>query len=484
MYRGRASTYSQDRGWGWGRGRGHEQAPERGRGRGRGRGFGPHLQSNNWRERNMTENRGTQQKDDILESPLGRLITTMALSDISSHGVQPEDARITNCKYAASYSLVDSSPPRIIVPGQPRLWEPPQLPSQLPRDFGRYYRDQNGLRFPTHPMHPSVQSIFVLNEEFASNDVNIMGCASSLGNILRFVRSVESSFRFDVEMIGNTLFLISNNRNEEIPDVRGYGMTFLDKFTSNQPGLKETKSHQRIISYSFGGLKCLVRFECDGYLGNIGDEPVATDESRTMDARQTLVSDSIAIKSAGAVVPQHSIIEIKTRSRLNGQEINLGEHLPRLWVRQIPNFIVGYHVKGSFEDVQNKNAQQDLHEWESAHQSELRMFASVLRQLIVEVKRAGNVKLELCRTGTGSLELREQFGTPREVLPDDWKDMWVRGWNETGKSDESHSSDDKDESYPSFESRNEGSSESEDDDFSVDYQACGLDCGYCGHCDY
>ncbi|KAI0900024.1 hypothetical protein F4806DRAFT_276315 [Annulohypoxylon nitens] len=474
MYRGRASIHSQDRGRGYGQ--------PRGRGRGRGRGFGP--RSNNWREPNMTENRGTEQRGNVPDTPLGRLITTMALSDISSHAVPTEDTKITNCKYAASYSLDSSSPPKIIVPGQPGLWEPPQLPSQLPRDFGKYYRDQNGLRFPAHPMQPSVQSLFALNEGFASDSVNIMGCASSLGNILRFVRSVDSSFRFDVEMIGNTLFLINNNRDEEIPDVRGYGMTFLDKFTSNQPELRETKSHQRIISYSFGGLKCLVRYECDGYLGNTGDEPVATDESRTLNVGQTPVSDSIAVKSAGAIVPQHSIIEIKTRSRLNGQEINLGEHLPRLWIRQIPNFIVGYHVKGTFEDVQNKNVQQDLHEWESSHESELRKFASVLRQLIVEVKRAGNVKLELCRTGSGSLELREQFGTPREVLPDDWKDMWVRGCNETGKSDESHSSDEEDDTYPSFSSRNEGSSESEDDDFSVDYTACGLDCGYCGHCDY
>lgn len=65
----------------------------------------------------MTENRGTEQKEIVPDAPLGRLITTMALSDISSHGVQKEDARITNCKYAASYSLDSSSPPRIIVPG-------------------------------------------------------------------------------------------------------------------------------------------------------------------------------------------------------------------------------------------------------------------------------------------------------------------------------------------------------------------------------
>ncbi|KAI1455994.1 hypothetical protein F4805DRAFT_254151 [Annulohypoxylon moriforme] len=478
MYRGRAPTYP--RGQGRGRGRGQERGQERGRGRGRGRG---HFSSSNWRGPSTAE-----QKEDVVNSPLGRLVTTMTLDDISSHGIQTNDAKITDCKYIASYSLVDSSPSRIIIPGQPASWEPPQLPTQLPRDSDKYFRDQNGARFPEHPMQPSVQSLFALNERFDSENVDIMGCASSLGNILRFIRSIDSTFRFDVEMVGNTLFLINNNRDQTIPGVYGHGMTFLENFTTYQAELKETKSHQRIISYSFAGLKCLVRFECDGHLGNSNNTSTTASDPEALNVSQTASSNSIAVKVAGVSVPQHSIIEIKTRSQLNGQEIEMSEHYPRLWLRQIPNFIVGYHIKGSFEDVQNKNVQQDLHEWESAHESELRKFASILRQLIIEVKRAGNFKLELCRTGLGPLELREQIGTPREVLPDDWKDMWVRGYKERDGDGEPRLSDDDDESYPSFSPRNDRSDESDDSDsegnFSVDYTACSLECGYCGHCDY
>ncbi|KAI1208326.1 uncharacterized protein F4807DRAFT_430871 [Annulohypoxylon truncatum] len=472
MYRGRASSYSQGQG----------------QGRGRGRGRGNALRSSNWRGRSTIEHEGNAQKGDAADSPLGRLITNITLRNISNHGIQTEDARITDCKYVASYSLVDSSSPRIIIPGQPALWEPPQLPCQLQKDSGEYFRDQNGARFPEHPMQPSVQSIFALNKSFDSENVDIMGCASSLGNILRFVRSVDSTFRFDVEMVGNTLFLVNNQRDEVIQGVHGNGMTFLEKFTTYQAELKETKSHQRIISYSFGGLKCLVRFECDGHLSNTGDASTERDSLRTLNISKTPVSSSITVKEAGLAVSQHSIIEIKTRSQLKGQEIEMNEHWPRLWVRQIPNFIVGYHIKGNFEDVQNKNVQPDIDEWESAHESELRKFASILQQLIVEVKRAGNFKLELCRTGLGPLELREQIGTPREVLPNDWKNLWIRGGKDIGRDGESRLSDDDDQSYPSFSSRNDGSSESEgseeEDNFSVDYTACGLDCGYCGHCEY
>ncbi|KAI0888620.1 uncharacterized protein GGS22DRAFT_151983 [Annulohypoxylon maeteangense] len=465
MYRGRAPGYS------------------RGRGRGRGHAF----RSNNWRDPSVPE-----KKEDVVNYPLGRLVMTMTLGNISGYGIHKNDAKITDCKYVASYSLVDSSSPRIILPGQPAFWEPPSLPSQLPRDSDKYFRDQNGARFPEYPMQPSVQSIFALNEGFDSENVDIMCCASSLGNILRFIRSVDATFRFDVEMIGNTLFLISNSRDQVIPGVHGHGMTFLENFTTYPADLKESKSHQRIISYSFGGLKFLVRFECDGHLGDSKDTSTATDG---LNVSQTPVPDSIAVEAAGVAVPQNSIIEIKTRSQRQGQEIEMNEHYPRLWLRQIPNFIVAYHIKGSFEDVQNKNVQQDLYEWESAHETELRKFASILQQLIVAVKRAGNLKLEICRTGLGPLELREQIGTPREVLPNGWKDMWAKEPKDKDRDGTSHLGDgngdddddnDDDESYPSFSSRNNRSSESDssedDDNYSVDYTACGLDCGYCGHC--
>ncbi|KAI2473042.1 hypothetical protein F4781DRAFT_427803 [Annulohypoxylon bovei var. microspora] len=285
-----------------------------------------------------------------------------------------QDARITDCRYIASYSLTDSSSPQIIIPGQPAVWEAPQLPFQLPKDPGNCLRDQNGAQFPEHPMHPSVQSIFALNEGFNLTSVDIMGCASSLGNILRFVRSVSSTFRYDVEMVGNTLFIINNQRNEVIPDIHGHGISFLENFTAYQAEMEDTKSHQRIISYSFGGLKCLVRFECDGHLENAGDISTTTNELGSLHVSEISTSNSITVKAAGVAVPQHSIVEIKTRSQLKGH-IDMGEHLPRLWLRQIPNFIVGYHVKGNFEDIQEKPTQQDLREWESAHESQLRMFA-------------------------------------------------------------------------------------------------------------
>ncbi|KAI0846859.1 hypothetical protein F5Y00DRAFT_271518 [Daldinia vernicosa] len=465
----------RDRGGGRGRGTGSGSGSWRGRGRGNGgREQGP----------NSSRNKDQPSRSTIDDAPLGRLITKITLGSASNYNTQAGDAKISDCKYAASYSLVDSKTPKIIVPGEPAKWTPPQLPSQLPGDRGDYLRDHNGARFPEHPMLPSVHSLLSLNEGFDTSGVDIMGCASSLGDILRFVRSVNLTFRFDVEMVGDTLFLIRNCRDQVIPDVRGYGHSFLDSFTSYEPKMRETKSHQRIVSYSFSGLKCLVRFECDGYLASDGEDFTAT--TTKLDGLN--LSKSPAIETAGAIIPQQSIIEIKTRSKARSQvgaPVDMDEQLPRLWLRQIPNFVTAYHVTGNFEDVQEKAVEKELLDWESSHQSELQKFASILRQLIVEAKRAGHLKLELCRTDSGPLELREQAGKPREVLPSDWRDIWARQNQGPGSDGTACLSDeDEDDSYPSLLSRKGESDESDDsdDDFSLDFTACDPSCGYCGKC--
>ncbi|KAI1750020.1 hypothetical protein F4782DRAFT_548985 [Xylaria castorea] len=411
-------------------------------------------------------------------TPLGRLITEITLEGLTKSAASGE-VRITNCSYAASYSLDDEKPSRIIVPGQPATWRPPPLPCQLSGDSGDYMRDQNGARFPDHPIQPAVQALFTLNEAFVPSSIDVMGCASSLGDILRFARSIDSTFRFNAEMIGNTLFLIRNCKSAVIPDVRGYGHSFLNAFTSSNPDSGKIKSHQRVVSYNFGTLKCLVRFECDGYLASYnGCETIVTEPQFDL---SPLPSSSIATQKSGTKVPQNSILEIKTKSQAWG-EIQKGEHLPRLWVRQIPNFITAYHNHGTFQDVRVSNVRKDLVDWETQHQDDLKRFAAILHDLITEMKRASHLKLEIYRAGIGPLQLREQEDATGQALPMSWRDRWAA--MPQPSSEPSTNKDDIDEdsdTYPSTRASSEGS-DSSAADFSFDYTACSIECGYCGHC--
>lgn len=64
-------------------------------------------------------------------------------------------------------------------------------------------------------------------------------------------------FRFDVDLIGDTVFFVrrENSPTGVIKDVRGYGHTFPEKYyTSWEAETRGSISHQRIIQYEFGGL--------------------------------------------------------------------------------------------------------------------------------------------------------------------------------------------------------------------------------------
>ena len=53
-----------------------------------------------------------------------------------------------------------------------------------------------------------------------------------MGNLLRFVRSIDKPFRFSVEVVDSTVFFVrkENQPDELIDGVRGYGHTFPGRF--------------------------------------------------------------------------------------------------------------------------------------------------------------------------------------------------------------------------------------------------------------
>jgi len=359
--------------------------------------------------------------------------------------------------------------------GKPAVWTPHPLPHGVPPDTGTYVRDQNGARFPDHPIQLAVQALFALDERFDPSSVDITGCASSVGDVLRFVRSVDSTFRFDVELVGNTLFLVRNCKNDVIPDVQGYGHSFLDTFTSFGQDDGKVKSHQRIISYDLAHLKCVIRFECDGYMAEWDNQSTVL-RKPVINLPKLKEPDSINMEEKGMVVPQDSVLEIKTRAATRG-DVEKAEHLPRLWLRQIPFFINGYHSQGKFVDVRVQNVREDITKWETEHQDEIKRLASVLRQLITEVKKANHLKLELCREGSGPLQLREREGTTNKALTDSWERRWIA---KPGSEDGSDG-DEGDKAYPSARTSSDLSDDSRAS-FSFDYTECSVECGYCGNC--
>ncbi|OJD21909.1 hypothetical protein ACJ73_06746 [Blastomyces percursus] len=196
--------------------------------------------------------------------------------------------------------------------------------------------------------------------------------------------------------------------NELIQGVYGYGHTFPETYTSWDKSVKGSATNQRIIRYEFSGLTFLVRFEADGYLGGmIGTEAKAQErktptsqkglsgmdilsqniESVTMGKIASEDTASLKFRHAGFDVPQSAIVGLKTCIRR--REISVSESLPRLWAREIPNFVVGYHDDGFFDrdHILVMPMKERIDAWEMENEKILLRLTKVFREL--DQKRQG-----------------------------------------------------------------------------------------------
>lgn len=324
--------------------------------------------------------------------------------------------------------------------GEPPIWNPPPGRRQLKGDRGDYLRDPNAAKYPTYPMEPAIQAIIHENPDFNGQDINVVTCSSTLGNISRFVRSERKDFRFIVDKVGSTVFFLrrENSPTELIPDVRGYGHNFLDEYTSWDRGVRGSDSHQRVIRYEFGGFRFVIRFEADAYIvkKDMGFEEHqgSSDVKDLIDLMKGETSakttDILTVEKGGRRIMMKDIADIKTRARYANtnsatiKEIDLTDITPRLWVSQIPTLIVGYHKFGHFEDIDIKPMKDIISQWEKENEDVLRKLASLLHEL-VECAMTSKTRLEICREGSGPLEVRRVCDCSMEALPVGLRKRWA-----------------------------------------------------------
>lgn len=376
---------------------------------------------------------------------------------------------------------------------------------KLKEDSGDFYRDPNAARYPDLPMDPAVKAILAIEPDFPTSQIDILACSSTLGNLLRFVRGENKAFRMLVQVVGDTMFLIrrENSPTQLIPDVRGYGHTFPESYTTWGSNVKNSASHQRIIRYDLGGLDCLVRYEVDGYLRHLakeeGTEPGTEDLKPSADDLNDLLGSALpsresiavgpskgkdlAILHRGEATPQAAIFDLKTRSVYKVTEDTLSCELPRLWLGQIPNFILARHKSGLFNNIEVSEVRRQVDDWELREQDLIHKFATLLRKIIASAKESSDGKLELLRQPDSSvLELRQQAAGVSIAL----SDRLFAGWSKGKLSNIGAENDDSGLHITSGTELPYEYEQAADDDVSdEDFTACSAEeCGYCGHCKY
>jgi hypothetical protein len=305
---------------------------------------------------------------------------------------------------------------------------------QLKSDEGDFFRDINAAHYPNFPMEPAMRAIMTLQPKFDFKSIDLVGCGSTIGNLLRFAGSQTKPFRFDVDVVGDTIFFVrrENSPKELIQDVRGFGHTFPDAYTTWDPDVRRSVSHQRIIRYEFGGLRILVRTETDGYVKSPGDQiikpltnKVALEDAIgeiSMSVSSPSVSQNLQLKMEGRKVPQKQIFDIKTRGQLNVFDMN--EILPRLWLNQTSKFLLAYHQYGRFNRPEVKDVKQSVLDWEKNNSSLLGRFHAVLRRIVDVARDSDEQQLEVSWDGKGPLMITKQVGQGRRALIPELHGLW------------------------------------------------------------
>lgn len=286
------------------------------------------------------------------------------------------------------------------------------------------------------------------NKDISTSSIDLMACAFSLQSLFLFTRGARKTFRIMVKAVEGTVFLIrrEGSPSEVIPNVRGYGHSMPEAYTTWHHDIKGSVSNQRVIRYTFAGLDCLLRYEPDGYLPDKLDPdvlalmtqdseivPTTADialEVQMQDAKLTSsqvqpAEADLHVEKAGIHIPQAATFELKTRSFKRKEEHFFEEFALRLWLTQTPYFILAFHTYGSFDDIRIRDVRSDVAIWESKNQPDIKRFAGLLQQIVRRARAESGGTLELWRHESGDLEVRKPPGELYGALPLDLEDLWV-----------------------------------------------------------
>lgn len=356
----------------------------------------------------------------------------------------PSTASITDFKHLASYNWIEASLPTIAVPGVPALWAPPKGAQRVNKDSGLIYVAQNAVRHPDSPLEPLFRALYIEDPSFDIASVQVITDRNNIRKLLAFVnpslaKNGREPFTIKIETIKDTAILC---RQEAIikeyigpNEFRGFGHEFEKAYTNNYRS--GSTGHHRVVSYSFDGMKFIVRHETDGYVSASPPTPVlhakhtgGASHAELTSMLQSLslspsppTSTKLVVLKEGAAVPRESTLEIKTRA--SHRPLNFSEVAPQLWASQTPKLVRAYHSKGMFQEPKVEDVTAEIKRWEQARQVDLRKLAALIRRLVKVTKECGGTATVTYDVQKDRLVVRSADGG--KMLPRDLYSRWDRG---------------------------------------------------------
>lgn len=276
-------------------------------------------------------------------------------------------------------------------------------------EWGLYCPQQAAYRPPEYPYESLYKALSIMGPESDFKDTDLVTNRRALQMLFQFASgNPVQDFRMDLHMVHNTLFLTrKEQRTYFVVNACGtskVGSNFESAFTTPESGLEDSSSHHRVLRYTLGDLKCVVRFEADACCKEKQNDPQALDQrcvnlfsslsekkirakwkqlfSTESEAAAAAAEGDISARTSvvlgGRIVPSSTMAELKTSQSAN---FGVAKHLPQLWFGRTSNLIIGTHTDGTFHKLEAIDLAKQLLEWEKTHQEQLRKLTWLIAEL-------------------------------------------------------------------------------------------------------
>ncbi|KAF9240054.1 hypothetical protein BU15DRAFT_46128 [Melanogaster broomeanus] len=285
------------------------------------------------------------------------------------------------------------------------------------------------------PLLPLFIAIDNMQEKFSYDDLDLVTDRNNLRKLLRFVtgaQAAEKDFRIDIDLAGKTCLLTrrEEKNSETVVGFRGFGHEYEKAATRATPGCERATGHHRIVSYDFGGLKILLRFEVDACLSastsddeflesfsslNIGSRGAAATTAPPASAPTTTSALAVQFTVPRTLTPQSDMIEIKTRA--SHRALDWTEIYPQLYLSQTAYLYVAKHERGNFQTVEKTLLNSaTMRPYAKQAETSMGQLKALLGQILGVVRKEGNnVSLSLvCQGGKLTLYKRTTGRNPVE----------------------------------------------------------------------
>lgn len=210
--------------------------------------------------------------------------------------------------------------------------------------------------------------------------------AAAIESMLAFIQFESNYHNLKVELVNRTVF-IASEESERYPC--SY-QPLVDDALTWEDCVKDSISHQRVLSYVFGGHRILIRCSTHGYLpgstgeaaeSREGEEPIVEKDNGSDAPRFGASAKGFPVAyRCGKIIPQEAIFDFKGNEKGAPRDSPSEGDIGWMWIRQVSK-IMTVETGGAYNNAKVQDTTSLLHQWEDKNRRDLVQLADLLSKM-------------------------------------------------------------------------------------------------------